>query len=244
MPSKPLTPRSTPIMDRASLDARDPLLSVFNMEPTAARTRIGVRLSLMKKLLVTSLASIALGDIAAAPVFATTYNYSYTFTPVLGTNWVSGSFDGTANGDLITDLSNITAVLNGFAPFNGSGSLWGSHYDAGTGGWVSGGAVASFDGLQNNFLFIDSNFPLVPNYSNYYYSVYSLYHINDLFFESGYVYDLPLTSGIWSVTAANPIPEPSSMALLGASLIGLGVNRRRGKIRNTKRQESGSTASA
>ena len=54
---------------------------------------------------------------------------------------VTGSFDGAVNGDLVTNLSNITAAIDGIAF---SGFLYGVHYE----GWdavpVSGGAVASF----------------------------------------------------------------------------------------------------
>ena len=55
-----------------------------------------------------------------ASAHAETYNYTYTFDT---SNVVTGSFDGTTDGNLVTNLSNVSAYLNGVA-FPGSGSLF------------------------------------------------------------------------------------------------------------------------
>lgn len=107
----------------------------------------------------------------AAPVHAEAiYNYNYAFANGVVVN---GSFTGTANGNLVTDLSNISVFINGFA-YNSNGSLFASSMGMngwGQLGWRSGGGVASFDGLQNNFLFIDSDYPNSYSYSNYFHDV-------------------------------------------------------------------------
>lgn len=219
-------------------------------QPVAARAPIAVRPGRMTRLLMSIIAACAVFAIAATRADATTYDFSYTFTPLMGTNVVTGSFDGTASGDLITDLSNISVVVNGSLIFHDSGNLWSDHWDPVSSSWVAGGAVASFDGLQNNFLFVDSNFPADPNYTEYYYSDHLSNYLNDLYVGS-WVYDAPYTSGTWSVTAQDSssgpsaVAEPSSMLLVGASLMGLvGVNRRRGPIWHTLRRHSLATARA
>ncbi|MBT9505642.1 PEP-CTERM sorting domain-containing protein [Rhodoferax sp.] len=84
---------------------------------------------------------------------ASVFNYSYHF---LNGHNVTGSFTGTASGDLVTGLSNISLALDGVAV---SGMLFGSSYDMGNGAWHSGGAMASFSGTQNNFYFNDVDYP-------------------------------------------------------------------------------------
>ncbi len=159
----------------------------------------------------------ALVSLLASSAHAAMFNYSFT-----GDNGgvVTGTFNGTANGNLITNLSNITANLNGNA-FNGSGNLFGSSYDANSWtSWTSGGAVASFDGLQNNFLFIDVDYPNNQNWSNYFYSVSNVYQ-SYAYLSSPYSYAHGnSTTANWQVTATN-VPEPSSVILFGLGLMAL-----------------------
>jgi hypothetical protein len=170
----------------------------------------------------------------AAPAHAgAIYDYNYAFTN--GTV-VNGSFTGTANGNLITDLSNISVFINGFA-YNGNGSLFASRIATTDWGytWQSGGGVASFDGLENNFLFIDTDYPNNYSYTNYFYDVrtpgHSVYAYGQG--QQGYnAYDYNagmVTSGVWSVQAqlpVNDVPEPSSVVLIGLGLAGLLAARR------------------
>jgi hypothetical protein len=159
----------------------------------------------------------ALVSLLASSAQASLFNYSFT-----GDNGsvVTGSFNGTANGNLITGLSDITASLNGNA-YNGSGNLFGSSW--GSSNWVSGGAVASFNGLQNNFLFIDADYPNNYNWSNYFYSVSGVHE--SFAYQSSSNYNYNYTQGNtstanWHVTATN-VPEPSSVILFGLGLMAL-----------------------
>lgn len=164
----------------------------------------------------------ALVSLLASTAQASTI-FSYSFTGNNG-GVVNGTFTGTASGNFITGLSDITANLNGNA-FHGSGNLFGSSYNSWS-GWVSGGAVASFDGSQNNFLFIDSDYPNYSNYSNYFYSV-AAFNQSYAYMSSpwGYTYDNATTAN-WHVTSAN-VPEPSSVILFGLGLIALARFRRK-----------------
>jgi hypothetical protein len=90
---------------------------------------------------------------ASAAASATTYQFTYT----LGSGDVlSGSFDGTASGNLINNLSNISATFKGFG-FPNNGQLLNYGYNTASGAFTLGAAVASFDGLANNFQFASAD---------------------------------------------------------------------------------------
>jgi hypothetical protein len=67
-------------------------------------------------LIIAIVASLLFGKANASAV----YTYSFTFS---SGDLVTGSFTGTAEGNLVTDLSNITAFMNG-APFGGDGTVY------------------------------------------------------------------------------------------------------------------------
>jgi hypothetical protein len=87
---------------------------------------------------------------AGAP---TTYAFSYRFADGVV---VSGSFSGTPNGNLITNLSRVSAFIDG-SPLPRKVSNYGWVYNGQTFSTISGTAVASFDGTQNALLFSDSD---------------------------------------------------------------------------------------
>ena len=174
--------------------------------------------------------------LSATTSYADTFNYSYTFS--FGTV-LSGSFDGTAQNNLVTNLSNITASING-TPIEGSGNLYNWHHDPTNvhSTLVIGGAVASFDGTQNNFLFMNSDnvyevFCCVTNNLLPYVDINST---NDrTWFEyrvSGELYTKyesidNQSLSAWSLSQVSAVPEPATLALLGLSLAGVVATRRR-----------------
>lgn len=176
--------------------------------------------------LLAALMVTALGSVAQA----TTYNYSYTLTkrfndPVK----VTGSFEGTASGtNLVTNLSHITAFIDGIA-FLGNGSLFSGHIDS-SGDWHDGGAIASLDGLENNFFF--SNAPL-PNFTvgtNFLWAIPSQGPNSYTFVKlTRPGLNRENTNPTWTLTAAVPEPETYAMLLAGLGLVGAVARRRQGK---------------
>jgi hypothetical protein len=160
-----------------------------------------------------------------------TYNYSYTFDTK---DVVSGSFTGVANGNLITNLSNITASVNGVA-FDNSGSLYSVSWDGYNSGHPNPGtAVVSFDGQQSNFIFAST-----PVFNTYFYVIP---WINGNLTIGAQALSPAITSdpahpGLadyyngnynasnWHV-AAVPEPTESALMLSGMGLLGFIVSRR------------------
>jgi hypothetical protein len=137
---------------------------------------------------------------------------------------VTGAFTGDANGNLITNLSNISASLNGVAF---EGSLKADYWQGGH--WLGSGAVASFDGLRNNFSF--------GNAASYFYVIpWSNPVVSDAAQaftpRTGYVnyYNGNYNASNWHV-AAVPVPEPETYAMLLAGLGLMGFVARRRKQR-------------
>jgi hypothetical protein len=178
----------------------------------------------MKNIVKSAVALFAL--VAGCAVHATPlYNYSYTF----GDGHVlSGSFRGTANGDLVTGLTDMTAAIDGKA-FPAS---VGEHWDQGYA--LVGGAQASFSGNSNNFMFVDQEYADTHTYLAYFrYLSGSLVDMYDTRTYEWHVDWFP-SGAAWSLTAANEtpaadVPEPNSGAVMlaGACLMGLVLYRRK-----------------
>jgi hypothetical protein len=158
---------------------------------------------------------------------------SFLFTDTVAGHLVTGSFDGTLSGNLITGLSNISVFVDGIG-FQGNGSLYAAHHDSGT-NWISGGGVASLDGSQNNFLFIDADYPSSSDYSNYFYSVYFVgsESFDDSNTDSsgtagGSHFEASIAAGDDDAALSAPEPVSWAMMLVGFGAIG-GAMRRRTK---------------
>ena len=183
----------------------------------------------MKKLIF--MLGIVLTSVATSLAHARAiYGYSYTYG---SGDVVTGSFTGDASGNLITNLSSITASLNSVV-FNGSGHLYGSLWDKNASVFVSGAAVASFDGTQNNFLFSDVDTPDNSGGTNFFDSIPFLVNSDqtsatdalttstfqfaqDFTFPGGPM--TPYNPASWTVTLlSNSVPEPSTVSLLSLAL--------------------------
>lgn len=191
----------------------------------------------MRNMLLAAVAAASLASGASAASFTYSATFDYGSAAV---NVITGSFDGDLNGNVITNLSNITAILNGVA-FNGSGSLQASHFDTNYRGFVSGGGVASLDGTENNFVFMDSDF---QNYnpSNYYFSLIgpnsgdfgdravmsSNYGSNSMIYNYGSSRSTTFTAT--QVNAAVPEPASWAMFISGFGLIGATMRRKKAYI--------------
>lgn len=150
---------------------------------------------------------------------AASYEYSYSFR---NGEVVSGMFNGDLNGNLITNLSdmtiNISLPYRPPASFPGDESL--SSFKALKGiTWdLEKGGIASLDGKNNSFAFVDPN-----NSKNFLYT-YSLGDFNDnvimlrrdnenIFLSEAYMV------ANWNIS---PIPEATNFSMLLAGLGFLG----------------------
>ncbi len=157
-----------------------------------------------------------------------TYDFAYTFND--GAK-VTGSFDGDANGNLITNLSHISASIDGVA-FVNSGNLDGVSI---TCCWATtGAAVVSIDGLQNNFIFSDQADPITNTPTNQLVSTIWFTQSNsiDNTFDHG-ADNVSWAATHWSVTAqVAAVPEPGTYAMLlaGLGLLSFVSRRNKGRV--------------
>ncbi|HMI19420.1 MAG TPA: PEPxxWA-CTERM sorting domain-containing protein [Sphingomonas sp.] len=149
----------------------------------------------------------------------------FNFTDTVQGHSVTGSFDGTLSGDLITDMSNIFVFVDGIG-FHDNGSLQSFHFNDDFSAYEYGG-IASLDGAHDNFFFVDGDVVLGEYYTNYYYTVTNIStgigNTNSQQFYGGATDNFHAT-----VAGSSPTPEPASWAMMvgGFGLIGAALRRR------------------
>ena len=168
----------------------------------------------MKRLAAT--AALLAGFLAAAAAHADPFQFTYSFDPLKTGNGapvsITGTFDGTEVGDLITGITNASLWINGTA-YTGPLNI--------TSGDMTGSAVISTDVAKSDFAFFDDGF------NNY----FAMFAGQTSGLDFALVDDLsnPISGAEtasndhWSVTAAATVPEPSSIALLAAGLMAVGA---------------------
>ncbi|RJP71181.1 MAG: hypothetical protein C4535_03210 [Comamonadaceae bacterium] len=170
----------------------------------------------------------------SASSLASAAGFHYTYAFASGYTF-SGSFEGIANGNLVTDLTHITSSLNG-VPLNGGREMAAWGFVEGSEEAVAGAAVASFDGLYNNFVFADAFLPSSASSSDFFSVVpfQGLAGHPETSNASAGVAGVLLSEypgGAYSYSAARwhmaPVPEPGMHALMWAGLIVLVARARR-----------------
>jgi hypothetical protein len=157
---------------------------------------------------------------------ASTFDFSYKFNPSsnVPAPVVTGSFDGTLTGNLLTNISDISVAVNGVA-FNGPLFLGSWDSSAGDVNFTASSAVVSTNGALNNFVIGDTNDPLLGNFTNLFYYVNGSTpsgggqeaSLQNIAGPSGFDMDTAGGIGTWSLQQA-PVPLPAALPLLASGL--------------------------
>jgi len=164
-----------------------------------------------------------LGSALAALVgsaHATTFNFSYSFdsagTSTGGAVTITGSFEGTEIGDLISNITNASVAMNGRAY---TGPL------VATSGDFSASPVISTDLAKNDFAFYDAAFN-----NGFTISGGQAFAVNYAVLDAGgnaLAGAESANAAHWTLTAA-AVPEPATYLLMAGGLAAIGfVSRRR-----------------
>jgi hypothetical protein len=169
--------------------------------------------------------------LVAASSYGNTFDYSFSFADF---GAVSGSFDGTQNGNLINGITNVSLLINGNSTDVGAG-IFAEGYDA-SHKFQNGLAQVSIDGSQNNFMFVNGDAGAGKSYTGYFFSQGNGSGNPDLMEASDtahgfYDYNLAmLTSSNWKVAerSTQSVPDTNStVGMLGSACVALAAFRRR-----------------
>jgi hypothetical protein len=156
--------------------------------------------------------------ITASSSYADTFDYSAINFGAGVT--VTGSFVGTANGNVITDVSDASVFINGTS----LGPITVESLKSGS--FIDGGAEVSLDANQNNFFFAAAGFD--GNSQDSFYSLTDpALDFNNPFFRytdagvNGSRSYWPPEFFQWSVTDTGPSSVPDATSTLG--ILGIGV---------------------
>ena len=163
---------------------------------------------------------------------------SYRVDWVYGGHTTTGYFTGTENGNVIFDTSVSSLLIDNVAIQPLGGSWYSSSHNATTGLWETTNGQVSFDGEENNFLFVDGDFPAnfshrteffslttTPlslrqggSYTSTYTSSYSP-ALEIIEYNQNYNNSADVTG--WSITRVGQVPEPGVVLLIVLGLASL-----------------------
>lgn len=176
----------------------------------------------MKKSSRSLLVLATLLGVGTGPAFGATFNYSYLFADELH---ITGSFEGTQNGQYVENVSNLSLFFNGAAA---PGSIYASAYDEATFSYLPG-PVIWFAAELNNFFFTNSDYAGWDLTGDTFFGL-SNGTAAAQSFTLGFSgsYDQPIVQGSWSLSEATSVPDSGATGLmLGTALVGLCWWRRR-----------------
>lgn len=163
----------------------------------------------------------------SAAANAASYAFQYT---MLDHTLITGSFDGTANGNLVEDISKLAIAINGVALPN-SGNLYSYSADA---DMIVNGAKISFDGRSTSLFAFDQ-----PVASGSFTAIFALGGFNGGDTDA-INYTMPgldsngegngnYSASRWNLSTVSAVPEPATYAMLvgGLALLGAAARRRK-----------------
>lgn len=195
---------------------------------------------------------LAAGLLCGTAFASTEYDFSYTFSAA-APNLASfrddpsnaytmfGTFWGTANGDLITGISNVllSEKENNSLIFNNEASTASVF-------WVAAGPVFSFSGTNNSFILrrtisapaqLDFQFSSAgATASNNFYGLGADHFHGYVIYSNGSATNAaqsvdqlnePTSWSVHAVSAVTPVPEPETFALMSLGLVALCASRRK-----------------